>query len=48
MVGAGKQTVETLMAGEKIAEALEIGMEDLEIMQEYGETRKAGQKAARP
>jgi U3 small nucleolar RNA-associated protein 12 len=48
MIGAGKQTVETLMAGEKIAEALEIGMEDLEIMREYEETRKASQKAARP
>ncbi|KAL3424794.1 WD domain-containing protein [Phlyctema vagabunda] len=29
---AGKQTVETLMAGEKIAEALEIGMADLELI----------------
>lgn len=48
VVGAGKQTVETLMAGEKIAEALEIGMEDLEIMREYEETRKGSQKAARP
>ena len=34
-VAAGKQTVETLMAGEKIAEALEKGVEDLEIMSEY-------------
>ncbi|KAL9103431.1 MAG: hypothetical protein Q9163_001533 [Psora crenata] len=34
-VAAGKQTVETLMAGEKIAEALETGMEDLRIMREY-------------
>ena len=32
---AGKQTVETLMAGEKIAEALEIGIEDLDMMQEW-------------
>lgn len=31
----GKQTVETLMAGEKIAEALEIGMADLEIVREW-------------
>jgi U3 small nucleolar RNA-associated protein 12 len=32
---AGKQTVETLMAGEKITEALEIGMPDLEMMREW-------------
>ena len=32
---AGKQTVETLMAGEKIAEALEVGLEDLELMRGY-------------
>lgn len=48
VVGAGKQTVETLMAGEKIAEALEIGMEDLEVMREYGEAKKANAKAAMP
>ena len=34
-VAAGKQTVETLMAGEKIAEALEVGMPDLALMHEY-------------
>lgn len=39
---AGKQTVETLMAGEKIAEALEIGMADLQIMGEW-EAAKATQ-----
>ena len=38
-VAAGKQTVETLMAGEKIAEALEVGMLDLEIMKEYYESK---------
>lgn len=32
---AGKQTVETLMAGEKIAEALEIGIADLEVIREW-------------
>jgi U3 small nucleolar RNA-associated protein 12 len=48
VVGAGKQTVETLMAGEKIAEALEIGMEDLEVMREYEETNKVNAKAAKP
>ena len=34
-VAAGKQTVETLMAGEKIMEALDTGIEDLRIMNEY-------------
>jgi U3 small nucleolar RNA-associated protein 12 len=35
-VGApGKQTVETVMAGEKIVEALEIGMADLELVKEW-------------
>jgi len=39
-VGApGKQTVETLMAGEKIAEALEIGMADLRVMSEWEATK---------
>ena len=35
VVAAGKQTVETLMAGEKIMEALDTGIEDLRIMKEY-------------
>jgi U3 small nucleolar RNA-associated protein 12 len=48
VVGAGKQTAESLMAGDKIAEALEIGMEDLEMMREYEETRRASQKAVLP
>ena len=39
VAAAGKQTVETLMAGEKIAEALEIGVEDLQIMGKYLETK---------
>ena len=34
-VPAGKQTVETLMAGEKIAEALELGIADLALMREW-------------
>ena len=42
VAAAGKQTGETLMAGEKIAEALEIGMADLEIMREW-QTTKATQ-----
>ena len=48
VVGAGKQTVETLMAGERIAEALQIGMEDLEVMQEYEEAREVNPMTALP
>ncbi|TVY57617.1 putative WD repeat-containing protein [Lachnellula cervina] len=44
---AGKQTVETLMAGEKIAEALEIGMADLQVMEEW-EAAKAAQPNVAP
>lgn len=45
---AGKQTSQTLMAGEKITEALELGLEDLRIMQEYEATKRANPKAAPP
>ena len=48
VVGTGKQTVETLMAGEKIAEALEVGMEDLEVTQEYERARQVNAKTAQP
>ena len=47
VVAAGKQTTETLMAGERIAEALEIGMEDLEIVSEW-EKRKTVQPNIAP
>jgi len=47
-VAAGKQTVETLMAGEKIAEALEVGMLDLEIMREYHQVRASQPNLAFP
>ena len=47
-VGApGKQTVETVMAGEKIVEALEIGMADLELVKEW-EAAKATQPNVAP
>ena len=45
---AGKQTTQTLMAGEKIAEALEVGLEDLRTMQAYDDAKAAGQKPALP
>ena len=47
-VAAGKQTVETLMAGEKIAEALERGIEDLEIMSEYHQAKATQPNLAPP
>lgn len=40
---AGKQTTETLMAGEKIIEALELGIPDLQLVQEWTKA-----KALRP
>jgi U3 small nucleolar RNA-associated protein 12 len=45
---AGKQTVETLMAGEKIAEALELGIEDLELVKEYQMAKSVNPKVAIP
>ncbi|MCJ1378226.1 hypothetical protein MMC17_001323 [Xylographa soralifera] len=48
VVAAGKQTVETLMAGEKIAEALELGMADLQLMDEWHELRATQPNAAPP
>lgn len=48
-IGAtGKQTVETLMAGEKIAEALELGMVDLELMQDWEATKNEQPNTAPP
>jgi len=47
-VDAGKQTVETLMAGEKIAEALETGMVDLEVVKEYHEAKASQPNLAQP
>ncbi|KAF6230072.1 hypothetical protein HO133_004411 [Letharia lupina] len=47
-VTAGKQTVETLMAGEKIAEALEVGIPDLAIMNEYHRAKATQPNLALP
>lgn len=47
-VDASKQTVQTLMAGEKIAEALDLGIEDLELMREYEKARILNPKTAIP
>ncbi|KAJ5819911.1 hypothetical protein N7474_005502 [Penicillium riverlandense] len=45
-VDAGKQTTGTLMAGEKIMEALDIGIEDLEAMREWRQIKAANPNAA--
>lgn len=47
-VDAGKQTTGTLMAGEKIVEALDLGMEDLEVVREWREIKARNPKAAAP
>ncbi|KAL8671711.1 MAG: hypothetical protein Q9168_003782 [Polycauliona sp. 1 TL-2023] len=47
VTAAGKQTTETLMAGEKIVEALDIGIPDLEAMREWNQT-KGRQTSAGP
>ncbi|KAL8806679.1 MAG: hypothetical protein Q9182_001207 [Xanthomendoza sp. 2 TL-2023] len=48
VVAASKQTTETLMAGEKIVEALEIGMPDLEAMREWSQAKVMQPKTAAP
>lgn len=48
-VGAAtKQTTETLMAGERIQEALEMGMADLNLMKEYEEAKLTNPNAPPP
>ncbi|KAM0283627.1 hypothetical protein ACHAQH_002405 [Verticillium albo-atrum] len=48
-VGAAtKQTVETLMAGERIAEALELGMADLNLLKEYEHAKLTNPHAQPP
>lgn len=48
VAAATKQTVETLMAGERIAEALELGMADLAVMREWEQAKLANPAAAPP
>lgn len=45
---AGKQTSETLMAGERIVEALEIGIVDLQIVREWKQAKASQPKLAPP
>ena len=44
----GKQTVDTLMAGEKIAEALEKGIADLALLEDYEKSKAVNPKVAIP
>ncbi|KAI5926133.1 WD domain-containing protein [Camillea tinctor] len=48
VTAAGKQTSETLNHGERIAEALELGMADLHIMKEWEEAKAANPNTAPP
>ncbi|KAI1490605.1 WD domain-containing protein [Biscogniauxia mediterranea] len=48
VAAASKQTSETLNHGERIAEALELGMADLHIMQEWEEAKAANPNTAPP
>lgn len=45
---AGKQTTETLMAGERISEALELGMADLSLLKEYEKAKETNPHAMPP
>lgn len=45
---ASKQTSETLMAGERIAEALELGMEDLSVVKEWEDAKLSTPNMAPP
>lgn len=45
---ASKQTTETLMAGERIAEALEMGMADLNLLKEYEDAKLTNPHAMPP
>lgn len=48
VAAASKQTVETLMAGERIVEALELGMADLHVVQEWEEAKVNNPNIAPP
>lgn len=48
VAAATKQTVETLMAGERIAEALELGMADLNTLREWETARQSNPSIAPP
>jgi U3 small nucleolar RNA-associated protein 12 len=47
-VDASKQTISTLTAGERIQEALDLGVADLEVVREWEQQRKSNPKMAPP
>jgi U3 small nucleolar RNA-associated protein 12 len=47
-VAASKQTISTLTAGERIAEALELGLADLEVVRAWEVSKKTNPKLAPP
>lgn len=47
-VAASKQSVATLTAGERILEALEVGLQDLELMQDWSTRKETNPKLAPP
>lgn len=47
-VAAGKQTTETLMAGERVMEALDVGLEDLEVVRQWEAEKRLNPKLAPP
>lgn len=47
-VDASKQTITTLTAGERIQEALDLGLADLEVMRDWEQQRKSNPKIAPP
>ena len=48
LIRPGRQTTFTLTAGEKIGEALQIGLDDLELMKEYGKLKATNMSAVAP
>ena len=48
VTAAGRQTVETLMAGERIVEALDLGIEDLRLVQEWERVKMLQPSVGRP
>ncbi|KTW29262.1 hypothetical protein T552_01217 [Pneumocystis carinii B80] len=48
LASAGKQTLESVMAGERIIDALDIGIKDIELMREYEEAKKNNDKLKIP
>lgn len=47
-VAAGKQTIDTLTAGEKIIESLDLGLEDLALVREHNEKKASNPNIAPP